>query len=191
MSKQKFNDINGVKNLMYPYLPVLVGATVGGKPNFITIGLVGWLCYDAVSVSLGHGQYTTPGIKENGTFSINQPGANLVRELDYCGIHSGRYTEKAALFEIFYGETKTAPMIAECPLNLECRVIQILKRKVHTVFIGEVVGVYVDDEILTEGVPDVEKLDPVFYAPRKKRGAYWRLGEYLAPAWEIGRELKP
>jgi flavin reductase (DIM6/NTAB) family NADH-FMN oxidoreductase RutF len=194
MDKKKVSDLMGVKNLLYPYLPVLVGANVNGKPNYITIGLVGWLCYDAMSVSVGHKQYTNAGIKENGTFSINQPTASMVKELDYCGIYSGRKTDKSALFENFYGELKTTPMIKECPVNIECRVIEVMERPIHTVFIGEVTAIYLDEEYLTEGVLDISKVKPVFFAPDKKQGkysgSYWGLGEYLARAWEVGKDLK-
>lgn len=194
MNKKKVSDLMGVKNLLYPYLPVLVGANVNGKPNYITIGVVGRLCYDVISVSVGHKQYTNAGIRENGTFSINQPTAGMVKELDYCGLYSGRKVDKSALFRNFYGELQTAPMIDECPVNIECRVIEIMERSIHTVFIGEVVGIYLDEKYLTEGVLDISKLDPVLYAPDKKQGKnsgnYWKLGKYLARAWEVGKELK-
>lgn len=190
MSKIKL----GKRNFLFPYLPVLVGATVGGKPNYITIGLVGWLCYDAISVSVGHKQYSNAGIRENGTFSINQPSAKMVKELDYCGLYSGRKVDKSALFENFYGTLETAPMIKECPVNIECRVIQTMERPVHTVFIGEVAEVYFDEDCLTEGVPDVSKIDPIFFGPVKGQtqlsGCYWKMGDYLARAWNVGKELK-
>lgn len=190
MSKKKL----GARNLLLPYMPVLVGTKVGDKPNYITIALVGVLCYDAISVSVGHKQYSNRGIKENGTFSINQPTADMVKELDYCGLYSGRKVDKSALFENFYGKLESAPMIKECPVNIECRVVQTLERPVHTVFIGEVVEVYFDEDCLTEGVPDVSKIDPILYGPVKGRtghsGCYWKLGEYLARAWEVGKDLK-
>jgi flavin reductase (DIM6/NTAB) family NADH-FMN oxidoreductase RutF len=194
MSKQKVSELMGVKNLLYPYLPVLVGANVNGKANYITIGLVGWLCYDAISVSVGHKQYTTAGIRDNGTFSVNQPTADMVRELDYCGLYSGRKVDKAALFENFYGQLQTAPMIKGCPVNIECRVEQTMERATHAVFIGQVVAVYVEEDYLTEGLPDVAKIEPIFYAPEirggKRGGSYWRLGDYLAQAWEVGKALR-
>ncbi len=184
----------GKRNRLLPLLPVLVGTKVKGKPNYITIGLVGWLCYDAISVSVGHNQYSNAGIKENGTFSVNQPSAAMVKELDYCGLYSGRKVDKAALFKNFYGKLETAPMIEECPVNIECRVIQTMERSVHTVFIGEVAEIYFDEDCLTEGVPDVKKIDPILYAPVKGRtdlaGSYWKLGDYLAGAWEVGKELR-
>ncbi len=193
MTKRRL-ETKVMKNLVYPYLPVLVGANVHGKPNYITIGLIGWLCYDMMSVSLGHEQYSRQGIEENGTFSVNQPSATLVREVDFCGMASGRDTDKAALFETFYGELKTAPMIRECPVNLECRVVQTLRRAVHTVYLGEVVAVHADERILCDGVVCLPDVDPIFYAPdpRKEKSAhsYWGLGKRLGAAFEIGKELK-
>ena len=190
MSKIKF----GKWNLLAPLLPVLVGTNVGGKPNYITIALFGWLCYDAISVSVGRKKYSNAGIKENGTFSVNQPTAAMVKKLDYCGLYSGRKVDKSTLFKNFYGNLKTAPMIKECPINIECSVIKTLERPVHTVFIGEVNEAYIEESCLTEGVPDVSKIDPILYSPVKGRkkfaGRYWKLGEYLAQAWKIGKELK-
>ena len=182
------------RNLLYPSLAVLVGTNVKGKPNYITIALTGRLCYDAISISVAHKQYSNAGIKENGTFSINQPSGKMVKELDYCGLYSGRTVDKSVLFENFYGALETAPMIKECPVNIECRVVQTMERPVHTVFIGEVVEVYFDEDCLTEGVPDVAKIDPILFAPAKGRtetsGGYWKLGEYIAPAWKVGKALK-
>ena len=186
----------GTWNIMNPLLPVLVGTHVGGKPNYITIAMVGWLCYDTVSVSVGRGQYSNDGIKANGTFSVNQPSVDLVKELDSCGLYSGKAFDKAAMFENFYGELDTAPMIEECPVNMACTTIQTIERPVHTVFIGEVKEAYVDEALLTNGVQDYTKFKPILYTPRvgtKKRhdGYYSRMGEFLADAWEVGKELKP
>ncbi|GAG29015.1 unnamed protein product, partial [marine sediment metagenome] len=119
---------------------------------------------------------------------------DLVRELDYCGVTSGRKVDKAALFETFYGELETAPMICQCPVNIECRVVQTLTRSVHAVFLGEVVAVHASEEYLGEGLPDVARVDPIFCAPDPSRGkaahSYWRLGERIGRAFEIGKELE-
>jgi flavin reductase (DIM6/NTAB) family NADH-FMN oxidoreductase RutF len=193
MEKKRL-ELKTVRNLVYPYLPVLVGVNVREKPNYITIGLIGWLCYDMMSVSLGHEQYSRQGIEENGTFSVNQPSAALVRELDFCGMASGRDTDKAALFKTFYGELKTAPMIGECPINLECRVVQTLKRPVHTVYLGEVVAVHASDEVLCDGTISLPDVEPIFYAPDPRQGkgahSYWGLGKRLGAAFEIGKDLE-
>ena len=154
---------------------MLVGGNVSGKPNFITIGLIGWLCYDVLPISVGHQQDSKAGLLENGTFSINRPTAELVKKLDRCGVASGREADKAALFETFYGDLETAPMIREC------RVIETLTRKVHMVFLGEVVAVYADESVLIEGIPTIERIKLIFYAPdpSRDRRAYgcWGLGE--------------
>ncbi len=68
--------------------------------------------------------YTNTGIRKNGTFSVNIPSAEMVKETDYCGLLSGKDVDKAELFENFYGKLWTAPMIEECPLNIECRLIK-------------------------------------------------------------------
>jgi flavin reductase (DIM6/NTAB) family NADH-FMN oxidoreductase RutF len=193
MEKIKIEGIGAVRNLLYPYLPVLVGVNVDGSPNYITIGLIGWLCYDLISVSVGHQQYSTPGIRQNRCFSVNQPTASMVQALDYCGLHSGRDVDKGALFKNFYGDLEHAPMIEGCPVNIECRLIETLERKAHAVFIGEVTAVYLNADCLTGDRPDIEKIQPVFYAPDKSRpdraGSYWGLGDVIAPAWQVGKTL--
>lgn len=193
MSKTKIGKFNS----LFPMLPVLVGTNVNGKPNYITIGLIGWLCYDTVSISLEKDQYSNTGLEENKTFSINQPSTSLIKELDYCGLVSGKKVDKSSLFTNFYGDLKTAPMIEECPVNIECRVIDTIKRPVHTVYIGEINEAYVNENYLTDDIIDMQKLDPVLYNPVRPKakvpfqGSYWRLGEYSGPAWTVGKELQP
>ncbi len=191
MSKKKVSKLGTVKNLIYPYPLVLVGAEVNDKPNYMTVGLVGWLCYDMISVSVGHKQYTRDGILANNTFSVNQPTGEMIKEVDYCGIYSGRKKDKSKLFTNFYGELKTAPMIEECPVNIECRVIQIINRPIHTVFVGEVVSVYLDTKYCLRKIPNVEKIQPLFYAPVAVRGKvehnYYKLGDAVGRAWDIGK----
>jgi len=192
--EKKKLELRAVKNLVFPYTPMLVGVNVNDKPNYITIGLIGWLCYDMMSISVGHEQYSRTGLEQNRTFSINQPTAGLVKEVDFCGITSGRTGEKATLFETFYGELKTAPMIGECPINVECRVVQTLVRPVHTVYLGEVVAVYANEKFTQDGVPDVTRIQPFFYAPDPSRGkqvhSYWALGKRIGQAFEIGKDPK-
>ncbi len=193
MEKKKL-ELRAIKNLVFPYTPMLVGVNVADRPNYITIGLIGWLCYDMMSISVGLEQYSRLGLEQNRTFSINQPTASQVRAVDFCGMTSGRTGEKAALFETFYGELKTAPMISECPINVECRVVQTLVRPIHTVYLGEVVAVYASEDVVQDRVPDVTRIQPFFYAPDPSKGkqaySYWALGERIGRAFEIGKELK-
>ena len=104
---------------VYPIPIVLVGANVGGRPNYAEIVDCAVMAVQAalVTVSLHEDQYTTRGIVENGTFSVNLPSTRLLRLADYRGQVSGRTVNKSGLFETFYGELGTAPMAAECPVN--------------------------------------------------------------------------
>ncbi len=178
----------GVKNCLYPMPTVLVGALVNGKPNYITIAHVGIM--DLVSVSLGVAKfhYTNAGIRENGTFSINIPTTDMVRVTDYCGIVSGKKVDKSVLFENFYGELQTAPMIKSFPINMECRLIQTVDFPKHDIFIGEIVETYCDTAYLDGDNVDIAKLSPILFT-MDDRG-YWSVGERFASAWEAGKELK-
>ena len=123
MEKQQINN-----NFFIPMPVVLVGALVKGKANFMTVG---W-CARAnanppmITCGIGNHHYTPKGIAETKTFSVNIPSADLMDKTDYCGIVSGEKTDKAKVFDVFYGATKTAPMIRECPVSLECRLVQVV-----------------------------------------------------------------
>ena len=166
----------------------LVGANVNGKPNFITIAHVGIMDLGSISVGMAKVHYTNVGIKENGTFSVNIPSIELVKETDYCGIISGKNADKAGLFEIFFGDLKTAPMIRQCPINMECKLIKTVDFPKHDVFVGEIVETHCDEHILTDGVVDFSKAHPILFAMNDR--SYWKLGERFAKAWNIGKELK-
>lgn len=178
----------GVKNCLYPMPTVLVGALVDGKPNYITIAHVGIMDLTSVSLGVAKFHYTNDGIRENGTFSINMPTVDMVRETDYCGIVSGKKVDKSVLFENFYGELRTAPMIKGFPINMECRLIQTVDFPRHDIFIGEIVETYCDEEYLDGNSVDIARLRPILFT-MDDRG-YWTVGERFASAWEAGKELK-
>lgn len=180
----------GAKNFLYPMPVTLVGAHVSGKPNFITIAHVGILHYTTVSLSMNKRHYTNAGIKENKVFSVNLPSTRMVQETDYCGMVSGSEVDKGALFNIFYGRLPAAPMIRECPANMECRLIQTVDLPTHDVFIGEIVATYCEESCLTRGKNvDLAQLDPILYSMSGAR--YFRLGEQFARAWDAGKTLAP
>lgn len=178
----------GGKNLLYPTLTVLVGATVNGRPNFITIAHVGSLTLNLVSLGINKRHYTNQGIIENKTFSINIPSNKLVVKTDYCGLVSGKDTDKSDLFDVFYGDLRTAPMIKECAINMECRLIDVIDFKTHDVFVGEAVETYVDESVLSDNTVDISKIKPLLFDMTSKK--YWSLGEEVAKCWDAGKELK-
>jgi len=181
----------GVINVTYPMPTVIVGATVNGKPNFITIAHTGILNHGKpqyVSIGMAKPHYTNQGIRENKTFSLNIPSEDLVVETDYVGLHSGHKHDKSALFKLFYGQLETAPMITECLVNAECRFHDVYDLPTHDIFIGEIVETYADESILAEGSIDIAKLKPLLFDMASRK--YWALGGPIAQCWSVGKELK-
>lgn len=177
---------------MYPRPTLLVGANVDGKANFLAVGGGGVANAEPpmIGVPIRHQRYTLKGIRQNLTFSINTPSIDLVREMDYCGITSGAKVDKVKVcqFKVFYGDLKTAPMIEQCPLNLECKVVQMLNLESHSFVIGQVEGTYITESCLTDDKPDVNQIKPIIF--NLEAGEYIAFGEVIAKAFSIGQELK-
>jgi flavin reductase (DIM6/NTAB) family NADH-FMN oxidoreductase RutF len=173
-------------------LPVcLVGAKVQEKPNFQAIAWFNMVDYDPylIGLSSDRSHYTNIGIKENKTFSVNIPNSKMATVTDYCGLHSGREVDKSKVFEVFYGELQTAPMITNMPVNMECQLTQTIKSHHADFFIGEIKTVYLDDKYLINEKPDLKSIDPLLYEDGLNR--YWSLGKFLAQAFDIGKQYKP
>jgi flavin reductase (DIM6/NTAB) family NADH-FMN oxidoreductase RutF len=177
----------GPKNCLYPLPTTLVGALVNGKPNYITIAHVGIMDMGSVSLGMSKVHYTNEGIKENGTFSINIPSVKMVRKTDYCGLVSGKTENKADMFKTFFGKLKSAPMIEECAVNMECELIKTVDFPNHDVFVGKIVNTYCDESVLIDGSVDVGKLQPILFVMNDR--SYWSLGKKIAKAWNVGKEL--
>ena len=181
----------GPVNALYPMPTTLVGATVNGKPNFLAVAHVGILNHGTpqyLSIGLHKSHYTNAGISENKAFSICLPSEDLMIETDYCGIMTGKKTDKAALFDIFYGEVNTAPMIRQCPVNMELKLHDVLNLGKHEIFIGETVQTYADESILVDGKIDIAKLRPLLFDMASKK--YWSLGPSVGNCWNAGKALK-
>ena len=177
----------GPQTLLYPMPAVLVGALVNGKPNFMTAAWCGIAASKppAISVGLQKPRFTLEGISANSTFSINIPSADLVEKVDYCGIYSGHKIDKSEIFKVDYGKLNTAPLIQECPVNLECQVIHSLDLGSHILFIGEISETYVNEDCLTGEKADPTKIDPLIYTTGTMQSQ--RLGEVVGQAWKVGK----
>jgi len=125
---------------------------------------------------------------QRGTFSVNIPSRDLVKETDYVGIVSGKKTDKSGLSDVFYGETKTAPMISSCPVVMECRLERVVDFPTHDVFVGEILETYADKSVLTDGKIDIRKVNPLLFDMNSVK--YWSLGEEVANCWNIGKQMK-
>ena len=178
----------GGKNCLYPMPVTLVGANVNGKPSYITSAHVGIMDFSHICLSMGKIHHANEGIKDNGTFTVNIPSTRLVKETDYRGLASERKSDNGAPFNAFYGKLETAPMILECPLNMECRLVNTVDMPNHDIFIGEIVESYCDEEYLVEGSVDFSRVNPIIFAMYSP--FYFRLGEQFARAWNVGKEPK-
>jgi flavin reductase (DIM6/NTAB) family NADH-FMN oxidoreductase RutF len=184
MEKQQIQN-----NFFIPMPVVLVGTQVNGKANFMTVG---W-CARAnanppmIACGIGNHHFTPKGIAETKTFSVNIPSSGLLEKTDYCGLVSGDKTDKSKVFDVFYGMLKTAPMIRECPVSLECRLVQVVPLPTNSLYIGEIVGAYADGDILRSGKPDFPEIDPLFLTMPDNR--YWTLGKHAGDAWNAGKNL--
>jgi flavin reductase (DIM6/NTAB) family NADH-FMN oxidoreductase RutF len=187
MEKKKL----GSKPMIYPMPVTLVGADVLGKPNFMTIAFIGIVNMNPAMVAMGANpsHHTCKGIVENRTFSVNLPSKEMLEVTDYVGLNSGTKTNKAGLFTIFRGTTKTAPMIEECPLNLECKLVQKLSLGgTDDIYIGEIVETYCGPKFMTDGKPDVEKMGTFVFTMNDNR--YFSLGRAIGKAWSDGKRYR-
>ena len=173
-------------------LPVaLLGATVSGQPNFLTVVWFNMVEDEPplIGVAMSKSHYTRKGIKENKTFSINIPSSHMAEVVDFCGLHSGSKVDKSHLFDIFYGELETAPMVKECALNLECKLVDSKELNTTDHIVGEIVEIYCETKYLSEDKPDFRKMDPmIFFMPD---GPYFKAGDFLAKAFEVGKHYRP
>ncbi|MBQ2479310.1 MAG: flavin reductase family protein [Erysipelotrichales bacterium] len=171
-------------NMLYPVPAVLVTcADEDGDPNVMTAAWAGTVCSDPVmvSVSIRKSRYSHDIIQRTGEFVLCLTTEELVRFTDYAGIKSGRKVNKFALpgnLKIHTEEAKTvkAPLIAESPVCLECKVRQILELGSHDMFIAEVVQTDIDDRYLNEqGTLDLTDAHLIAYS----HGQYRKLGKVL------------
>jgi flavin reductase (DIM6/NTAB) family NADH-FMN oxidoreductase RutF len=153
-----------------------------GKPNIITLAAVGILCGNPpqVGISIRPSRYSNKLIRGSREFVVNLPTIAIVKETDYCGLVTGRNKDKFAETKLTpVKATKVrAPLIKECPVNLECRVKDVLSLGSHDFFIGEVVCMHADEEVLdSSGKVDFKKLNAFTWNPISEE--YHSLGKPL------------
>ncbi len=186
MSKSKIgNDISFL-------MPVtLVGTEIERTANFMTVAWISRVNAQppAVGIGINKTHRTAEGIIANKTFSVCFPNRDLLVKTDYCGITSGKAVDKSKLFTVFYGGLKSAPMIEECPLCLECELTETVAGESNYFFIGEIKGTYADESCLQDGNIDPVKADFLLLTMPDK--TYWDLGEKLGEAWKVGKTYQP
>ena len=180
----------GNSPFLYPMPMVLVGTVVEDKANFMAVGWVSRVNFNPpmIAVALGKMHYTNKGIHKNMTFSVNVPGIDLMEKVDYCGLVSGEKIDKSQVFDIFYGDLPSAPMIEQCPLCMECKLFSALDLPSNTLFIGEIVEAYTEERFLTDGKPDIKKIEP--FTLTMPDNNYWKVGQNAGKAWSMGKHFK-
>ena len=157
--------------LLAPVPAVMVSCGTMEKPNIITVAWAGTVCSDPamVSISVRKERYSHDIIKETGEFVINLTTRKLARATDYCGVKSGRDVDKFADMHLTAAPSVKieAPAIAESPVNIECKVKQVLELGSHDMFIAEVMAVNVDESL--------SDADLVAYS----HGRYYGLGDFI------------
>ena len=168
-------------NMLYPLPVVMVSAADRkGKNNIITIAWAGTVCSDPpmVSISVRPERYSHAILRETGEFVINLTTRELAYATDYCGVTSGRDVDKFVKLGLspLPASKVQAPMIGESPVNLECRVSQVIPLGSHDMFLAEVVAVHADKRFMDDHNKfHLEQAEPIVYS----HGAYLLCGREI------------
>jgi flavin reductase (DIM6/NTAB) family NADH-FMN oxidoreductase RutF len=140
-----------------------------GKINVFTVGWIGTACTKPpmITVAIRPERLSYEYIKESGDFVVNLPNSRMVREVDYCGVRSGKQIDKIKEMNFTTEDSKdvTAPIISECSIALECRVKSITPLGTHDLFLAEVVNTHIDNKLIdTNGKIHFEKADLITYS---------------------------
>lgn len=177
MGKRQFKP----GNLLYPVPTVLVSAAdKDGNSNLITVAWAGTICSDPpmLSISVRPERYSYHMIRETGEFVVNLTTEELVRAVDFCGVKSGRDTDKWKETGLTPEKASVVnvPLVRQSPVNLECRVLRVDELGSHHMFIAQVVAVDVDEEYMDEKDQfHLSAAKPLAYS----HGRYYGLGECL------------
>ncbi|MDD6207938.1 MAG: flavin reductase family protein [Clostridiales bacterium] len=168
-------------NMLYPLPAVMVSCQCPGeKPNIITVAWTGTVCTNPamVYISVKPERYSYRIIKETKEFVVNLTTEKLVKATDFCGVRSGRDVDKFQKMHLTPSKSKTvqAPGILESPVNIECKVKEILPLGSHHMFLAEVAAVRVDGAYLDEkGTFQLNQAGLITYS----HGKYFRLGQQI------------
>lgn len=184
----------GAHTIICPTPVFIVGSYDADKrPNMMTASWAGICCSKppCIAVSLQKSRYSYDSIVQTQAFTISVPSADQAKEADYLGMRSGRDEDKFAAvgWTAVRSDLVDAPYAQECSLVLECKVIHTHELGLHTQFVGEIVDVKADEEVLDEkGRTDPMKIRPFIHNPGN--GGYYSIGEFVGQAFSIGNELR-
>jgi flavin reductase (DIM6/NTAB) family NADH-FMN oxidoreductase RutF len=169
-------------NMLYPLPAVMV--SVGNSPenyNIITIAWTGTICSDPPMcyISVRKGRHSYKILKDTKEFVINLTTKDLAYATDWCGVRSGRKYDKFKEMNLTPGKATvvSAPIIEESPVNIECKVTQVLELGTHDMFMAEVVNVKADEAYVNQktGAFALNKANPICYS----HGNYYEVGKHI------------
>lgn len=181
-------------NMLYPLPAVMVScANAAGEKDIVTVAWAGTVCTNPpmLSISLRPERYSYHIIRESGEFVVNLVTSRLQRACDWCGVRSGRDYDKWAECRLTAepaAQLELAPAIAESPVNIECRVRDVLELGSHHLFLADVVAVQVEEGLLdARGKLDLARANLTAYS----HGEYFELGRRLGSFGYSVRKRKP
>jgi len=187
----------GTKPIEYAYpLPVFVVGTYDseGKPNVMTLGYGGICCSapPCVAIAVSKARYTYRNIAERKAFTISIPSEKYAKEADYIGIVSGKRVDKFAATGLTPAKSDLvdAPYVDEFPFILECQLFRSVEIGSYTQFIGEIKDMKVDEDVLTNDRPLIEKVKPLIFSMDRNTASYYRVGTNVAIAFSVGKEIE-
>ncbi|MBI5324864.1 MAG: flavin reductase family protein [Ignavibacteriae bacterium] len=176
------------KTIVYPHPVFVIGSyDIDGLPNIMTASWSGICCSEppCIAVSLRKSRYSYENILFNKAFTVNIPSEDYVQQVDYIGIYSGKYVNKFQKTGLTPLDSNTvkAPYVKEFPVSLHCELLKTVEIGIHTQFIGEIMDVLVDEEVMNlDGTLMIEKIKPYIYDSSTR--AYYGFGRRLIDAFK-------
>lgn len=166
--------------MMAPSPVVMVSCGSYDNANIITVAWSGVACSQPpkLYISVRPERYSYQLIKQSGEFVINLTPQRLTAAADFCGFRSGRQVDKFAEMKLtkVHGKVVSAPLIGECPVNIECKVCNVVPLGCHDMFIADVVAVHVDESIVNErGKVELDLAKLI----NTQHGEYYGTGKHL------------
>ncbi|MEW5736971.1 MAG: flavin reductase family protein [Thermodesulfobacteriota bacterium] len=169
--------------MLYPLPAALVTCAWGGACNVLTISWIGTVCTDPpmLSVSIRPERHSYEMVRQSGEFAVNLPGRDMARAVDFCGVNSGRDVDKFARLGLATERAAeiSAPLLAACPVNLECRVTEVKELGSHHMFLARVLAVWAEERLLNEkGLLRLGKAQLLAYCHGQYRALAEPLGSF-------------
>lgn len=190
----------GPQDILFPVPAALVVCREGEGHNIITVAWIGIMGSSppVIGISLKNTRYSLSLIRDSGELTVNIPPASLYKETDFCGLASGKSTdkfEKTGFTKLESSKIET-PIIEECPYNVECEVLEEVEMGDWVILLSEIVETHIDEDKV-EGPEknktnpseiDIGEVDPLVYCATVRE--YWKLGEKIGEGFESGMDLR-